>query len=303
LPVELVFELMEKGPGLKLVPVTSGHRAAGLISRMQLVDRFARPYRRELLAKRRCTAIMDEAAVIVDVGMPLRDLARVVASAGSETSGEGFVVTDAGRYLGVCETKSLMLEITEMEMQAARYANPLTLLPGNVPIDEHISDWLAQGETFRVCYADLDYFKPFNDRYGYLAGDEAIRLTAELLLRHADPACDFVGHVGGDDFVVLFRSPDWLERCRGVESEFEQTVSRLIAPEDLARGVLVGHDRQGRPLAFPLLSVSLAVIGVHDDRFGTREIAAAAAAAKEEAKRMAGTCLFLERRGPFAAER
>jgi hypothetical protein len=78
----------------------------GLISRMQLVDRFARPYRRELLAKRRCTAVMDEAAVIVDVEMPLRDLARVVASAGSETSGEGFVVTDAGRYLGVQPSSS-----------------------------------------------------------------------------------------------------------------------------------------------------------------------------------------------------
>jgi len=301
LSVERVFERLENSPELKLLPVTSGERVLGLISRLQLIDRFARPFRRELLGKRRCTAIMDEAPVVVDVGIPLRDLARLVGSAASETSGEGFVVTDAGRYLGVCETKSLMLEITDMEIQAARYANPLTLLPGNVPIDECITEWLAEGGSFHVCYADLDHFKPFNDRYGYLAGDEAIRLTAELFLRHADPARDFVGHVGGDDFVVLFRSPDWLERCRGVVTEFERMVSDLIAPEDLARGMLEGQDRQGRPLNFPLLSLSLAVIGVHDDRGGTREIAAAAAAAKQEAKRMAGTSLFLERRGPFPA--
>jgi hypothetical protein len=83
--------------------------------------------------------------------------------------------------------------------------------------------------------------------------------------------------------------------------QFERTVSQLFAPEDLARGTLMGNDRQGRPLTFPLLSLSLAVIGVHDDRSGTREIAAAAAAAKGEAKRTAGSSLFLERREPYAA--
>jgi diguanylate cyclase (GGDEF)-like protein len=99
-----------------------------------------------------------------------------------------------------------MREITQMQIHAARYANPLTQLPGNVPINEHIDRLLESGTRFWVCYFDLDHFKPFNDVYGYRRGDDVIQLTGNILTSNCDPDRDFVGHIGGDDFMVLFQS-------------------------------------------------------------------------------------------------
>ena len=86
---------------------------------------------------------------------------------------------------------------------AARYANPLTSLPGNIPISQHIAALIESGEPFATCYCDLNNFKPFNDVYGYWRGDDMIRLCADIIRRNSDPQRDFVGHVGGDDFVML----------------------------------------------------------------------------------------------------
>src|SRR3546814_20755996 len=121
-------------------------------------------------------------------------------------------MTEGGQFIGVGTGFDLIREITQMQIHAARYANPLTQLPGNVPIDEHIEALLLSEEPFAVCYGDLDHFKPFNDLYSYRKGDEVIQITAGLLSENADPGLDFVGHIGGADFVVIFKRPDWRAR-------------------------------------------------------------------------------------------
>ena len=98
-------------------------------------------------------------------------------------------------------------------MHCARYANPLTLLPGNVPIQEHIERLLQSQRPFAVAYCDLDHFKPYNDVYGYKRGDQVIQRLGRILVECAAPEVDFVGHIGGDDFIVVFENADWPERC------------------------------------------------------------------------------------------
>ena len=302
--VEQAFERFEQDATLKLLPVTRDLRqVVGLISRYRLVSDFAKLYRRELNGRKRCTAVMDRAAVIVPAEMTFSAAARLVGLAAGETSSEGFVVTEAGEYAGVCEAKSLMFEVVESEMRAARYANPLTFLPGNVPIDERITALLVRQEPFHVCYADLDNFKPFNDSQGYFAGDEVIKLTADLLLRHADVERDFVGHIGGDDFVILFRSPDWSARCQSLISAFDKQIKRFYSAEELQQHKFRARNRRGQLVAFPLLSISLGVIHVpktHDASL--LDVSAAAANAKGQAKRLKGSALFVERRELFGTQ-
>jgi len=93
-------------------------------------------------------------------------------------------------------------------------------LPGNSPIDDQIDFLLAAEEAFTVCYFDLDHFKPFNDVYGFSMGDAMIQMTAKIITELCDHELDFVGHIGGDDFIALFRSADWEARCRAMLTKF-----------------------------------------------------------------------------------
>jgi len=164
---------------------------------------------------------MDNQPLMVEQSLSLQELSRMVAEGERRHLADGFIITEAGQYLGVGSSQDLIREITELQLQSARYANPLTLLPGNVPINEHIERLLQGGSSFVVCYCDLDNFKPFNDRYGYRKGDDMIQLVAGILREISDPERDFVGHIGGDDFVALFQSEDWEWRCQQTLQRFD----------------------------------------------------------------------------------
>src|SRR5690606_24644138 len=188
-------------------------------------------------------------------------------------------------------------EITQMQIHAARYANPLTQLPGNVPINEHIEALLESESPFAVCYVDLDNFKPFNDLYSYRKGDEIIQITAKLLRECADADTDFVGPLGGDDFIVVFKSQDWLSRCQHVLDSFAGETAPFYRSEHVEAGGYVTENRQGIEVFHPLVSISLGVVKVSTALpYSSYQIAEFAALAKSEAKKIAGNSLFIERR-------
>jgi diguanylate cyclase (GGDEF)-like protein len=184
-----------------------------------------------------------------------------------------------------------------MQIAAARYANPLTQLPGNVPINEHVDQLLQGGIGFVACYFDLDNFKPYNDVYGFRRGDEIIKLVSKLLLEIARPELDFVGHIGGDDFLVLFQSKDWEDSCRNMLKKFSIASSAYYDVEDIELGGIQAEDRQGNSIFHALTSLSIGAVWVDPNVFVSHhEVAMAAAMAKKEAKKTAGNSLFVERR-------
>src|SRR5262249_36325439 len=150
--------------------------------------------------------------------------------------------------------------ITQEQLQVARYANPLTSLPGNVPIYDRVNRLIHRGKPFVLCQADIDHFKPFNDFYGYSKGDEALLNVAKILERHVSTRVDFLGHVGGDDFVIVFRSSDWRMRLERVLTDFGATLATLYRPEQIAQGGILTTDRYGVQRLFPLLSLSIAAL-------------------------------------------
>ncbi|WP_229459273.1 GGDEF domain-containing protein [Massilia cavernae] len=298
-----VLKIFVQAPELEVIPVVENGLPLGLITRRNLVDRFAMEFIRELHGKRPCSMFMDAAPLIADKHTKLQDLSRLVASGDRHHLFNGFIITDQGQYLGMGTGHDLIGEITEMQIDAARYANPLTLLPGNVPINEHIERLLENGARFSACYVDLDAFKPFNDTYGYRKGDEVIQCIAKILEQACDPLRDFVGHIGGDDFLILLQSEDVEQRFKAIIDTFALEVSQFFSRTDIARGGYFSEDRRGIAVLNPLITVSLGALKVEPGQFVSHhQIATAAADAKRQAKRIPGHSLFIERRGAPAAQ-
>ena len=216
-----------------------------------LIDRFARPFRRELYGRKPCTMFMNKNPLLVDKEISIQELSHLIAEEGRSYLADGFIITDGGKYVGYGTGHDLMREITQLQISAARYANPLTMLPGNVPIYEHIDRLLHSKIQFCACYCDLDHFKPFNDVYGYRKGDDIIQLTAKILSEICDPELDFVGHIGGDDFVCLFQSADWEDRCRLVLARFAEAIPILFKAKHVVDGGYLSENRQGKKYFIP----------------------------------------------------
>ncbi|GBG13230.1 diguanylate cyclase [Novimethylophilus kurashikiensis] len=295
-----VYAIFEKHPKLYSIPVVRSGLPLGIIARDTMIDRFARPFHRELYGRKPCEMMMDKSALIVDTATTIHALSDLILASEPHHLSMGFIITDdKGNYVGMGSGHDLLRLITKMQISAARYANPLTLLPGNVPINEHIDCLLQENLPFVACYFDLDHFKPFNDVYGYQKGDEIIQMSGRLLKEICDPDRDFLGHIGGDDFIILFQSADWERRCRTLLARFSENVPSFYNENDRMRGGIETEDRQGKRGFQPLVSFSIGSVLVEPATFSSHhEVSAAAAVAKKQAKKIPGNSLFVERRIP-----
>jgi GGDEF domain-containing protein len=178
-------------------------------------------------------------------------------------------------------------------------ASPLTRLPGNIAIERVLDERLKSCVPFAFCYADLDNFKPFSDHYGYAKGSELLRVTGDLIYEtvktHGDEG-SFVGHVGGDDFVMVLSTDRAAAVCEAVINNFDLEVPKHFSPEDLKRGGLEGCDRYGVHRFFPITTISIAVIICGGEEFASSvEIARAAAQVKDSAKETPGSSYLISR--------
>ncbi|MDQ2913648.1 MAG: response regulator [Chloroflexota bacterium] len=178
-----------------------------------------------------------------------------------------------------------------------RALNPLSGLPGNQTITEEIDSRLARGEDFALLYVDIDRFKEFNDHYGFTRGDRVITMLAEVLTHVAGADQRFVGHVGGDDFVVLARADEAEELAELIAGRFDDAIRALYDPEDRARGWIEARDRRRRMRHISFATVSIGIVNVPPGRFkGATAAARAAAEVKEVAKRRPGSAWAVDRR-------
>jgi diguanylate cyclase (GGDEF)-like protein len=179
-------------------------------------------------------------------------------------------------------------------------ASPLTRLPGNIAIERVLTKKLHQGETFAVCYADLDNFKAYSDRYGYIRGSDLIKMTGEVIYEAVQQKADdnsFVGHIGGDDFVMIVSSDNVDDLCTAVIEAFTNKVPEYYTPEDLEEGYIEGADRYGVTRRFPIMTISIAVVMCQQGEYDSAvKIAKTAAEIKEYAKGEAGSNYFIDRR-------
>jgi diguanylate cyclase (GGDEF)-like protein len=192
----------------------------------------------------------------------------------------------------VARVASTLRRLDEM-----RSASPLTGLPGNVQIERELQRRCSAGERLALVYVDLDHFKAFNDHYGFLRGDQVIAALGEILREAAEKQPNtFLGHVGGDDFIVLVDPSRVRHLVREVMSSFAVRVQELYDSRDAARGWIELEDRQGKRRRYGLLTLSMGVATNLDRRIDHRRLVDIATELKQYAKRRTGNVVAVDRR-------
>lgn len=195
------------------------------------------------------------------------------------------------------ELVARVLALTRRSSQAFLF-NPLTRLPGGPYIEQMVRQRLERGDIFAVALADLDNFKAYNDTYGYPRGDDVIKFLARLLREAARDAPDcFVGHVGGDDFVLVCH-PDTLERrAPAIIVAFDEGIRDYYDPADLEAGGLRARDRRGEERFFPIMTISIAAVSNRSRTFQEyHQIGEVLAEMKRYAKSQPGSVWVMDRR-------
>ena len=281
-----LLEIFQADADLPAVAVLRDGLPVGIVNRRRFLERYALPYYPEVYGRKSCTTFMESNPLLIEISQPLEELIHVLTAEDQRYLNDGFVLVDAGKYVGIGTAEQLVRSVTELRIEAARHANPLTFLPGNIPTSEHVRRLLLGGTHFCASYCDLNHFKAFNDRFGYWQGDKMIRLLASVITQACDPQRDFAGHIGGDDFIVLLQSEDWQSRCARMIETFNAAAPALYDPLTRERGFIESEDRQGNPTRFPLTTLSIGALQVAPAEFQSPEdVASAAAAAKHQAKR------------------
>ena len=185
-------------------------------------------------------------------------------------------------------------------MYINRRVSPLTGLPGNVQIQAEMKKRLLNKEKFAIMYFDLDNFKAYNDVYGFANGDEIIKFTAKVILKNVhniENSDNFVGHIGGDDFVAIVGETDYDKVRQDIIAEFDNEAVEFYNEEDVERGYVEVANRKGIIEQFPLTSISIGVVEVDNKSFkSTLEIGEVGAQVKHRAKTIMGSTYVINRR-------
>ena len=189
-----------------------------------------------------------------------------------------------------------LLKLEEMYLDAS----PLTRLPGGIAIENALKRRLESGEPIAFCVIDLDNFKSFNDHYGYAYGNEVIKETAKIIegaAKTKGTPDDFVGHVGGDDFVVITTPEHMREIGSEIIKRFDDRVPHFYDEEDRKNGFILGRNRQGEEMEFPLMTISIAIVtNEHRTLTNPLEASEIAAELKDYAKTIAQSVYVLDKR-------
>ncbi|MDR9469026.1 bifunctional diguanylate cyclase/phosphodiesterase [Marinospirillum sp.] len=292
-------EIFRQDEELFSLPVVDHHlRPKGLLLRSHLMKELLRPFGKEIYYRRNVTHLMHDHPLKVDLGTPLETVSQWVTERNRDHLDDDFIITESGFYLGIGQVVDLLRIMTDLKIRNARQANPLTLLPGNGPIQQTLDAWLVADEPVVVCYLDLDNFKPFNDIYGYAQGDELLKSLARILKKHLHPEEDFIGHVGGDDFVVLCRSKDWQERLTSVLESFTQQSQEYYSEKDRLAGGIHAEDRYGIQRFFAFVGLSVAALRAPaDQKMNAHMLASEVSHVKHATKQIDGSCLVYEHQG------
>jgi len=295
LPVSKCSKMMLEDPNLEFLPVVkNGSKVKGVVWRKDLMELLARPYGQSLLHRKEVKKIMDHLPIVVDYKMPLVDLSRMLTDTEMEQANGAFVITKDGHYHGMGTLNQLLTVMTDLRVQSAQFANPLSGLPGNTAIQKILQQNIENKQAFIVCYVDVDHFKPYNDHYSFEEGDQVIKLIAELLseLSQGD---DFVGHVGGDDFMVVTKDKNRaMDMVNSLLKKFSISIAQFYEKSDREQGGIYAKNRDGKETFYEMMTLSIGVLIVETGAFShTQELASYATQAKKGAKNKGGNTFFV----------
>ncbi len=272
----------------------------GIIREHDLKEYVYSPYGISLLMNRSYRSDLASFVRKVPVAAIHHRLDRILELYSMDPGAEAIILTKGGTYLGCLDSRSLLQILHRREVATARDQNPLTRLPGNTIINEYLSAAFRPAFSWHsLVYLDFNNFKPFNDRYGFRVGDRVIQLFADSLKMMANSQEVFAGHIGGDDFFLLFEIDrdgigQMFTDIRRLVRRFAQDVRAFYPPEAIETGYIEGRDRQGEWRRFPLLDISVAVLLVppHEYYLNGEALSREIALLKKTAKKAPGSLVI-----------
>ena len=287
-----VYSLFEKRPEIEGVIVADQNKPIGLVMRIHFFQSLSKKYGLDLFMGRDIRLIMDQMPLYVDYNVDIVEVSTLAMHRSQQHIYDSVIVTKHEQVYGIVSIKNLLLKLAEIKVDIARDLSPLTGLPGNYEIQQHLEKVLKY-EEYSILYLDLDQFKSYNDTYGFHKGDELLRETAALIKINTNHITTpyFIGHIGGDDFIIILTHHMYSSICENIIRNFDQMLERFYRPEDYKKGYIYTQNRQGKYENIPLVRMSIAVITNKDNRFTSiDEISQEAAKVKKVCKKTNTSC-------------
>ena len=291
------YDIFTSNLNIHAIPVLHDNKPLGMIFRNELMESYSDIYGRALFYKKLAIDIMSNNPMIIEHSMPLEQVSALLTARANSEFTQPSIIIENKKYIGVVSPRDLLRSITDSKLEQARYANPLTGLPGNVVIEKEIDCMLNKKKPFNLAYLDLNHFKPFNDIYGYAKGDLLLKTLANCIMINTNNRYCFVGHIGGDDFIIMFKSNDVEVICQKILDDFAKQSLSFISQEHKEQQGYSALDRRGNEVFHPLVSLAIGVIQPDPVCYNSyHQIADLASKAKSEAKKKTGNSLFICRR-------
>ncbi len=264
--VSHVYDIFRQDANCFGLCVIENQKPVGIVTREKLALQLSGHYGFTLHQNKSICSLMDQQFLCVDCRTPVSEVSSKAMSRSSDRLYDFIVVTENGKYLGTVTIKDLLQKASEIEVTMAKHQNPLSGLPGNLIIEQKLKQCVESTQEYGIAYFDIDNFKAYNDVYGFENGDSIIQYLAKALKQNL-PVDDFVGHVGGDDFVVIFYHETSQAFSQKVVTQFEKFVLTRYNQDDLKRGYITAVSRSGNVEKYPLMTLTCVAVNSCEHQF------------------------------------
>jgi diguanylate cyclase (GGDEF)-like protein len=260
-----VFYMMKEENALPGVCITHEDEVVGVVTRNELFKHVSGQYGYPLYFKKPISNMMSTDYLCVDYQTSIVTVAKKAMQREVDKIYDFITITKENKYYGIVTVKDLLEKSIEIEVGYAKHLNPLSELPGNLLIEKQLEMCIHADADYKIIYFDVDNFKAYNDTYGFENGDKFLKRLTQILKNHI-PCEEFIGHIGGDDFIAIVPAAHNVdELCAKIIEEFDESILFFYKQGDIKRGYIVTKDREGMEKNFPLMSIS--VVATSNDKY------------------------------------
>lgn len=293
-----VYEIFTNNPALRGVPVVENDTQilTGLIMKDCFFEKLGTQFGYSVFYNRPVTLIMDKRPLTVDYETTIDVASKLAMNRRFEKTYDYIIILKNNRYFGVITVKDLLEKAIELEVNYAKHLNPLSGLPGNVLIEQKLKELIKIKANYTVLYLDIDNFKVYNDIYGFEKGDCIIQFLSRIIAENTTPEYHdaFIGHIGGDDFIIVTADYNVENLCNNILNAFEKGIKNFYFAEDIEKGYIYAKDRYGVERKFNLLTLSIAgVANKERDYKDNYQLAEFASKIKKLCKQSTNNCYVI----------
>ena len=293
-----VLEVFNQSPALHALPVVENNKVTGLVMKETFFSRLGTKFGFALYLSRPISSIMDRQPLTVDFDTKIDVVSKSAMTRGDEHLYDNIIVTKNGDYYGIVTVKDLLEKTTEIEVNHAKHLNPLSGLPGNMLIEAKLTEYIESKAPYTVLYIDIDNFKVYNDIYGFESGDNMLLSVAKILSSCVSSICpdeSFVGHIGGDDYVIIHIGHNPEPLCEAIIQNHTKKLKSFYSREDFERGYVLAKNRHGVEERFSHATLSIAGVTNKNRQFhDVFELSEHATRLKKKCKEIWDNCVIID---------